>query len=124
LLPVIWWFAGRRFAIWAIGIAAIFVPMAAFVTWDAGYSPAARFLVPVMPLVALPAAAALDRAWIRRVATALLVCQMVLVGYAWNRPRALWPGEVGDNRLLNPMPLIGPVLNGIFPVINPGTWRQ
>jgi hypothetical protein len=124
LLPVIWWFAGRRFAIWSLGVAAIFVPMAAFVTWDAGYSPAARFLVPVMPLAALPVAVALDRLWVRRVATALLVCQLVLVGYAWNRPRALWPGEVGDNRLLNPMPLIGPALNGIFPVINPGTWRQ
>jgi hypothetical protein len=41
-----------------------------------------------------------------------------------NARDALWPGEVGDNRLLNPMPLIGPALNGIFPVINPGTWRQ
>jgi hypothetical protein len=123
LLPVVWWQSGRRFAVWLLPIAALFLPMAAFVTWDAGYSPAARFLVPLMPLAALPAALALRAQWVRRVAVPLLLLQLILLGITWNRPRLLWPGDVGDNRALNAIPIVGTSLNRIFPVINQGTWR-
>jgi hypothetical protein len=123
LLPLIWWAAGRRFLIWLLPIAALFLPMAAFVTWDAGYSPAARFLVPLMPLAALPAAVAMKRRWIALVAAPLLALQLEINGLSWNRPRILWPQDVGDNRALNSIPLIGATLNSVFPVINQGSWR-
>jgi hypothetical protein len=123
LLPLIWWAAGRRFLIWLLPIAALFLPMAAFVTWDAGYSPAARFLVPLMPLAALPAAVALQTRWIKLVAAPLLALQLVIIGLSWNRPRILWPQDVGDNRALNSIPVIGASLNSVFPVINQGSWR-
>ena len=123
ILPLIWWAAGRRFLIWLLPIAALFLPMAAFVTWDAGYSPAARFLVPLMPLAALPAVLALRTRWIRIAAMPLLVLQLVIFGLAWQRPRILWPADVGDNRALNSIPVIGAALNSLFPVINRGSWR-
>jgi hypothetical protein len=123
LLPPIWWASGRRFLIWLLPIAALFLPLAAFVGWDAGYSPAARFLVPLMPLAALPAAIALRTRWIRLVAIPLLALQLVILGLSWQRPRILWPAEVGDNRALNSIPAIGATLNSVFPVINQGSWR-
>jgi hypothetical protein len=123
LLPLIWWAGGRRFLIWLLPIAALFLPMSAFVAWDAGYSPAARFLVPLMPIAALPAAIALQTRWIKLVAAPLLALQLVIVGLSWQRPRILWPLDVGDNRALNSVPVIGGALNGIFPVINEGSWR-
>jgi hypothetical protein len=97
--------------------------MAAFVTWDAGYSPAARFLVPLMPLAALPAAIALQTRWVKLAAAPLLALQIVIVGLSWNRPRILWPQDVGDNRALNSIPVIGAGLNSVFPVIDQGNWR-
>jgi hypothetical protein len=123
LLPLIWWASGRRFLIWLLPIAALFLPMAAFVTWDAGYSPAARFLVPLMPIAALPAALAFRARRIKVVALPLLALQLVIVGLCWQRPRILWPQDVGDNRALNSIPLIGAPLNSLFPVINQGSWR-
>lgn len=122
LLPAAWWVAGRRFAIWLLPVAALFVPLAAYVAWDAGYSPAARFLVPLMPLVALPAAASLRQRWLVLASIPLLALQLFIIGYGWNKPRSLWPGEIGDNRVLNAVPLIGSRLNSLFPVLSQGAW--
>lgn len=124
LLPFAWVAAGRRFRWWLLPAALLFIPMAAFVTWDGGYSPAARFLVPMMPLLALPFVDAAQQPWFRKLAIAPLLLQIVISGYSWGHPRVLWPGEVGDNRALASVPVIGPVINRMLPVINHGTWRK
>jgi len=123
LVPIIWTVAGRRYLDWLVPVACLFIPMAAFVTWDGGYSPAARFLVPLMPVLALPSLATLEQRWIRWAALGPLLLQLFLSGYSWGHPRVLWPGEVGDNRALNAVPVVGSSLNRMLPVLNQGTWR-
>jgi hypothetical protein len=104
--------------------ALLYFPLAAFTTWGAGYSPAARFLVPLMPLVALPAAEALGRPWFARAAILPLLVQIVIVGAAWNRPRILWPDDPATNRALSAVPLIGSALNRLAPALDRGSWRN
>lgn len=60
--------------------------------WRGGWSPAARFLVPIAPLLWLAVqttAAATSRAGCA-VVTALTIAQIVIDGYLWQFPKALW----------------------------------
>lgn len=123
LAPLAWWLSGRRFVAAWVPIASLLLLVAAYVTWNAGYSPAARFLVPLTPLFALPAVKAIEVRWFRLVAAPVVVLQLAISAYGWQRPRALWPGEVGDNRALTALPVIGRTLNAMFPVIDNGSWR-
>ncbi|TAK13506.1 MAG: hypothetical protein EPO35_10300 [Acidobacteria bacterium] len=119
-----WVMCGRRFVIWLLPIAALFLPLAAYATWNAGYSPAARFLVPLMPLLALPAVEAMANRTFRRVALAPLALQIALSANGWQHPRALWPGEVGENRLYDVIPGFGQTIARIFPVLDHGSWKN
>jgi hypothetical protein len=57
--------------------------------WTAGWSPAARFMVPIVPLLALSLPAAF--AHTPRVLLALLVTlQLGIDGYLWQNPKNLW----------------------------------
>jgi hypothetical protein len=98
----------------------LFLPMASFVVWSAGFSPAARYLVPIMPLLAVPVAQACTSAIVRRVAAVLLVVQAAIVAYAWGHPRALWPKDLGGNEILERIPLIGPAYAWSLPSIATG----
>lgn len=69
--------------------------------WRGGWSPAARFLVPIMPLVALlgfRAVAALPR-WPLGL-RALVAVQCALDAYLWQHPRLLWNNGDGTSELL------------------------
>jgi hypothetical protein len=57
--------------------------------WTGGWSPAARFLVPVVPLLAIAVAAAI-RATPRLILVPLLITQIAIDGYAWQHPKNLW----------------------------------
>jgi len=105
---------------WLVPILALFLPMAVFVTWSAGFSPAARFLVPLMPFLAVPVAHALDRRTVRRVAGVLLVLQIMIAATIWQHPRALWPKYEGSNSALENVPLIGPAYERALPSIATG----
>jgi hypothetical protein len=76
-----------------------------------------------MPLVALPAAQAIGRRSLAWAAVAPLVLQLIITAYVWGHPRALWPGEGGDNKALTAIPLVGPRLNNLLPVLNTGSLR-
>ena len=102
-------------AVVLIPIVLLFLPMAAFVEWRAGFSPAARYLVPLMPLVALAITRALDMAIVRRIALVLIVFQAAISLYLWNRPRWLWPDRDGTNHALIAIPVIGPLYNRLLP---------
>lgn len=111
------WRENRRLL---VPIVLLFLPMASFVVWSAGFSPAARYLVPLMPLVALPAVRALDRPAVRWAAAPLLVFQAAIVAYAWGHPRALWPKDLGGNELLDHIPIVGPAYAAWLPSIATG----
>jgi hypothetical protein len=57
--------------------------------WTGGWSPAARFWVPLVPLLALPVAAA-ARAVPRPLLVALLALQVSVNGYFWQNPKSCW----------------------------------
>ena len=78
----------------------VYIPAAGFVIgWWAGFSPAARYLVPTIPLLTIPVAYALQHDVVRKLAAVLLACQLVVDGLVWQNPRWLWP-STEHNRVL------------------------
>jgi hypothetical protein len=63
--------------------------------WTGGWNPAARFLTPITPLVALCVFAGLSAAP-RALALAVVMLQVSLSAYAWQHPKILW--NDGDGR--------------------------
>jgi hypothetical protein len=103
-----------------VPIAMFYLPMAAYATWAAGFSPAARFLVPLTPLVALAMLRALESRVIRVAAIPLLLFQAVIIGVVWDYPRALWPKEQAGNQALDAIPVIGPLWSSALPSLHTG----
>lgn len=99
LLPAAWMLTWRRTWIWLLPVLSLYVLSAAHMWWG-GFAPAARFLVPLVPIFChVGVVIAADRL-LRRVAIALLVPQALITAYAWQTPRALWPRGDGNNRVL------------------------
>jgi hypothetical protein len=62
--------------------------------WTGGWSPAGRFWVPIVPLLAYPVVAAASR--IPRPVTALVVVlQIAVSAYFWQNPKSNWNDGVG-----------------------------
>ena len=100
MVPACVWLTWRRTWDVLVPVGCLYVPAAAFVIgWWAGFSPAARYLVPAVPLLAWPVVLALHYRPIRIVATALLACQVVFNALVWQNPRWLW-NATDQNRLL------------------------
>jgi hypothetical protein len=98
---------------------AMIVPMAAFVEWWGGFSPAARYLVPIVPFCAVAATYALRNGVVRWTGLLLLVPQVLILGYAWQHPRTLWP--VGDrNPLLMQLGPLGRAYEHALPSLRYG----
>src|SRR5262249_52514067 len=103
-----------------VPILAIYLPMAVYVDWAAGFSPAARYLVPLMPLLALPVLRALTYRPLRIFAIAMLAFQ-ILIGIAiWQHPRVLWQKQLGTNQALEKIPVIGAGYERALPSIATG----
>ncbi len=116
LLPAAWMLAGRRAALFLLPAIALIGPMAGFVVWWGGFSPAARYLVPMLPFCAVALAMALDNAIFRRVAILAAVLQVPITAYAWQRPRSLWP--TGDtNPLLDALGPLGRAYEHLLPAL-------
>jgi hypothetical protein len=95
-----------------------------FPEWWAGWAPAARHLVPVIPLLWYPAFTCLVLAWSgslleRLVARALAALTAFLVGYWWHKPMQMWPSLDGNNRWMESLAFGGwnwqTLLPGYFP---------
>jgi hypothetical protein len=113
LLPAAWWLAGPGHRIWALPIVALVVPGAAHDQWWGGFSPAARFLVPAVPIACVLFSEAVARSRQLAVAAAiLLVPQAVMAACGWQKTRWLWPQGDGHNRILE---LLSPGLNDWLP---------
>jgi len=99
LVPLGWWLRRRALSIWLLPIVTLIVPAAAH-QWWAGFSPAARFIVPLVPICCLAGAGMLAAPVARRAATVLLIPQAFISAYGWQHPRLLWPRGDGINRVL------------------------
>jgi hypothetical protein len=73
--------------------------------WWAGFAPAARYLVPAVPLLAVPVAMALRYRAVRIALIVLLVPQAVIDAVVWQHPRWLWPAPDGNLALQSLGPL-------------------
>jgi hypothetical protein len=114
LLPAAWMLAGRRAALFLLPVVALAAPMAGFVVWWGGFSPAARYLVPVLPFCAAAVAWSLERPLFRRVVLLGAAVQVRITAYAWQHPRSLWP--VGtSNPLLDALGPIGRAYEYLLP---------
>lgn len=94
--------------------AALVLPMAAFDEWWGGYAPAARYLVPVMPIAAVCLASALRRERVRRAVLTLAALQVVIDALIWQTPRLLWP-RAGGNALHRDLGPLGAALQAWLP---------
>jgi hypothetical protein len=100
LLPAAWWVRRSAAGPWLLPVAALLIPCAAHYQWWGGFSPAGRFIVPLIPVFCLAGLALVQDRTARYVALALLVPQLVIAAYGWQHPRALWPQGDGENRVL------------------------
>jgi hypothetical protein len=99
LLPAAWWLRRRELTIWLLPVVALLIPCAAHDQWWGGFSPAGRFMVPLVPvfcwagtrLARIPAA--------RSVIFLLLIPQFLIAAYCWQHPHALWPQGDGNNKV-------------------------
>ncbi len=79
----------------AFYLALIICPLTNVHGWTGGWSPAARFLTPITPLLGLLVFAGL-RAAPRAIAVAVVTVQIAISAYAWQYPKILW--NDGDGR--------------------------
>jgi hypothetical protein len=94
--------------------------MASFVVWWGGFSPAARYLVPLLPFCAAAVA------WSPRAPApppcrhlAAQSVQVPITAYAWQHPRSLWP--VGtSNPLLDALGPVGRAYEYLLPPLTNG----
>jgi hypothetical protein len=71
----------------------ILLPITNYAGWTGGWSPPARFLVPILPLLAVGVAAGM-RAIPRVLLVTLVAIQIGIDAYAWQHPKILW--NAGD----------------------------
>lgn len=105
LLPAAFWLTRRQTTVSVPAIAAVVLLSAGHLQWWAGFSPAARFLLPVVPWFALALALAARHRSVRWAVALLLVPQILIAAYSWQHPRVLWPQGDGHNRALEALPL-------------------
>jgi hypothetical protein len=96
IVPACWYLTWRTTWPFLVPFALLYVPAASFVEWWAGFSPAARYLVPAIPFFIVITAHALRYRAIRVFAFPLLAFQVVIDGVVWQHPRTLWPSPQGN----------------------------
>jgi len=94
----------------------VYLPAAAYVDWPAGFSPAARYLAPLIPLWSVAIADALRYRPVRIAALVLAVPQLVVDAVVWQHPRWLWPADP-SNRMLEALGPIGRAYEALLPPI-------
>jgi hypothetical protein len=83
-------------------LALIICPLTNVHGWTGGWSPAARFLTPIAPLLGLFVFAGLKAApW--PLAAALVTLQIAISAYAWQHPKILWNDGDGRAALCEPL---------------------
>jgi hypothetical protein len=114
-LPAAWWLTRHASGALVIPSILLFVPAAAHHLWWGGFSPAGRFLVPLIPFFALVIANALRHRTFAVTWYALLVPQFLVSAYGWQHTRQLWPQGTGENPLVTSLPGLGPMISDLLP---------
>lgn len=123
LLPACWAIAGAGASWTLLPVAALAIPMGAYADWTGGFSPAARYLVPIIPFCAVAMALAARRRAVRWTVAALLVPQAAILAYGWQHPRTLWPTG-GLNPLLERLGSLGRMYEHALPTLRAGSLTQ
>jgi hypothetical protein len=100
-----------------IPVLLLYLPMAAFVEWWGGFSPAARYLVPTIPLLAVPIALAIRSTAMKVIAAVLGVLQLGIDVVVWQHPRMLWPSDAAINPALRSIGAVGQAYERLLPSI-------
>jgi hypothetical protein len=101
LLPLGWWLTWPRSLLWLLPVAAVFLLSAAHHQWWAGFSPAGRFLAPLVPIFASIIGSVVQHDRYRPAFLLLAFPQLLISAYVWQHPRSLWPLGDGTNRALS-----------------------
>ena len=96
-----WILAGRRYLPWLAACASLYLLSAAHLQWWGGFSPAARFLMPTVPILCLVGGVAMKHRPFRYASLALLVPQVFVSADGWQHTRDLWPQGNGHNAVLD-----------------------
>ncbi len=121
VVPACWLLTARR--TWPLLVPAtlLYLPAAAFTHgWWAGFSPAARYIVPLMPVFLVVIADALRHPAIRISVVGLLIPQAVIDAVVWQHPRALWPAGTPVNAALERVGWIGRAYERLLPAVQAG----
>jgi hypothetical protein len=116
IVPASWILTWRR--TWPLLLPALllYVPMAAFVEWWAGFAPAARYVTPIVPLCLVAMADAMKYRVVRVALVCLAIPQLMIDAVVWQHPRALWAaGET--NPALESLGAIGRAYEACLPAI-------
>lgn len=101
-------------------VASLALPMTNMIGWTGGWSPPARFLTPVIPLIAIGMAAGLRRTP-RLIAVPLIVVQIAIDAYFWQHPKYLWNNGTGMAAVCTQG---GVPVCGLLPSFDPEVPRQ
>ena len=125
IVPACWGLTFRRNWPLLIPVALLYVPAAAFtIGWWAGFSPAARYIAPLMPICLVVVGGALRNRAVQVVFAALLCFQAVIDVVVWRTPRTLWPAD-GGNPALHAIGWFGRAYESLLPplqVAPAGAW--
>jgi hypothetical protein len=92
VVPACWYLTRKTTWPLLIPAALLYLPAAAFTHgWWAGFSPAARYIVPLMPIFIVVIADAWRYRAVQIAFIALLVPQLMIDTVIWQHPRTLWP---------------------------------
>jgi hypothetical protein len=117
VLPVCWIVTWRKTWPYLVPAVLLYLPAAAFLEWWGGFSPAARYLVPIMPLCLVPIAYAIRHRLVRLAVGVLLVPQLAIDLIVWQHPRALWPAANGINVALDYLGALGHAYARVLPTL-------
>ena len=120
IAPACWYLTRKTTWPFLVPAALLYLPAASFtIGWWAGFSPAARYLVPLIPFCIAAIADALRHRAIRIAALVLLIPQALIDAVVWQHPRTLWPSTEG-NAALQTLGGIGRAYEAILPAAQTG----
>ena len=120
LVPACWLLTWRRTWPYLVPALLLYAPMASFVEWWGGFSPAARYLVPIAPLCLVPIVESLRYRSLRVVLALLCVPQLLIDAVVWQHPRTLWPVASAVNPALEYLGPIGRAYAQLLPMLRSG----